>query len=513
MFRSSGSSSGPPSLPQLPRQSLISSSITSSQSPAQSNSAPRANFPSLSPRLKWALILGVPIAAVGLGLAFYFATRRSRTAGTIRDGAGAPKAKPTVPAVNEPPRKKEKAPETALEKAIAIKEQGNKLYKSGNYDKAIESYSAAAEKLLRRSQLLQAVIEKRPLPEAEPLSDGDSPPPSVEAARTEFAKLNIELSTYYQNRAASYDALGDLDAVVKDCTLSLSHQKHYQKAISRRARAHERLAMKLVPRLDEGGCGKTPPATIREALVHLREAFEDLTATCILEAFSSADTLLSCDRVLRLLALLRAQYIIATEQEKGSAAGVRADEDIEFLIARQFSLPSSSTIRSFFTPFEHDPVVLQSRALPNAASLTSSLSEAAQLPAAPMDMSTSFELLGGDSQQVRTLKTAIHKYDRMLRAFADQSFEQAETLCHELLDSLANVDLLQLDRDHAAYIREQRQQQQQQQTPPAPPVESAVGDTADGTNKSSEAVDEPQLRTVLLHISMRFFYLLVCSIP
>ncbi|EUB55490.1 Mitochondrial import receptor subunit TOM70 [Echinococcus granulosus] len=93
--------------------------------------------------------------------------------------------------------------ETPLEAAIALKNRGNRNFKAGRYEKAVECYTEALEQC---------------------------PPTAVE-----------ERATFFQNRAAARENLRQLEAAVEDCNAALELAPTYLKALNRRARLYERL--------------------------------------------------------------------------------------------------------------------------------------------------------------------------------------------------------------------------------------------------------------------------------
>lgn len=125
---------------------------------------------------------------------------------------------------------------TPLEQATQHKNDGNVCFRKGKYDEAIVHYDKA--------------INECPISSA------------------------VDLSTFYQNRAAAYEQLKKWAAVRDDCSKALEFNPRYVKALHRRARSHE----------------------------YLKEFFsslEDITATCILEGFQNNSTLAFADRILK----------------------------------------------------------------------------------------------------------------------------------------------------------------------------------------------------------------------
>ncbi|KAL3213295.1 hypothetical protein MRX96_035530 [Rhipicephalus microplus] len=134
-----------------------------------------------------------------------------------------------------------------FERAKAFKNQGNKYFKEGKFDKAIECYSEAIALC---------------------------PPQNKN-----------ELATFYQNRAAAYENLKNYTAVITDCTKAIDLNFQYVKALHRRAKAYE-----VVNELDK--------------------CLEDITAVCILEGFQNQNSLLVTDRVLKKIGKASAKELI-----------------------------------------------------------------------------------------------------------------------------------------------------------------------------------------------------------
>ncbi|EDV26147.1 uncharacterized protein TRIADDRAFT_24576 [Trichoplax adhaerens] len=156
---------------------------------------------------------------------------------------------------------------SAKERASAVKGKGNKFFKGGKYEQAIRCYTEAIELC--------------------PSSESDI------------------RSVLYQNRAAAYEQLKEFDKVVEDCNSALELNKHYVKAINRRSRAYEELK-------------------------EYRKCLEDLTAQCILESFQNAATIMSADRVLKIVGKIEAKQRFAE---------------------RQYFLPSTAFIQTYLESF------------------------------------------------------------------------------------------------------------------------------------------------------------------
>ncbi|XP_067897127.1 mitochondrial import receptor subunit TOM70 [Heterodontus francisci] len=125
-----------------------------------------------------------------------------------------------------------------LDQAQAAKNKGNKYFKAGKFEQAIQCYTEA--------------IGLCPLNQKQ------------------------DLSTFYQNRAAAFEQLQKWNEVAQDCTKAVELNPKYIKALYRRAKAYEKLDNK-------------------------KECLEDVTAVCILEGFQNQQSMLLADRVLKLL--------------------------------------------------------------------------------------------------------------------------------------------------------------------------------------------------------------------
>ncbi|KFW77368.1 Mitochondrial import receptor subunit TOM70, partial [Manacus vitellinus] len=160
--------------------------------------------------------------------------------------------------------------QSPLGRAQAAKNKGNKYFKAGKYESAIQCYTEAISLC----------------------------PP----------EKNLDLSTFYQNRAAAYEQLQKWTEVAQDCTKAVELNPKYVKALFRRAKAHEKLDNK-------------------------KECLEDVTAVCILEAFQNQQSMLLADKVLKLLGKEKAK-----EKYKN----------------REPLMPSPQFIKSYFSSFTDD---------------------------------------------------------------------------------------------------------------------------------------------------------------
>ncbi|KAK3107387.1 hypothetical protein FSP39_013441, partial [Pinctada imbricata] len=217
------------------------------------------------PKWKIGLAVGAPIALVLGGLWYY--RRKSTRSG--KNKADARKSKNVSNAgksesrnLNSTLSPEKDVPEnsedqTPLEKAVAQKNKGNKYFKGGKYDQAINCYTEAI---------------------------GVCPPENKE-----------ELSTFYQNRAAAYEKLKNTKMVVEDCTAALELNKKYIKALSRRSLASEQLGQ-------------------------MTQALEDVTALCILEGFQNHQSLVNADRILKKLGQSKAKEAYKKQKPSLSSA-------------------------------------------------------------------------------------------------------------------------------------------------------------------------------------------------
>uniref|UniRef100_A0A8C2EU54 Mitochondrial import receptor subunit TOM70 n=1 Tax=Cyprinus carpio TaxID=7962 RepID=A0A8C2EU54_CYPCA len=125
-----------------------------------------------------------------------------------------------------------------LDRAQSAKNKGNKYFKAGKYEQAIQCYTDAISLCPKEQK-------------------GD-------------------LSTFYQNRAAAYEQLLKWTEVIQDCSQAVELNPCYVKALFRRAKALEKLGNK-------------------------KECLEDVTAVCILEVFQNQQSMLLADKVLKQL--------------------------------------------------------------------------------------------------------------------------------------------------------------------------------------------------------------------
>uniref|UniRef100_A0A8C7DJA8 Translocase of outer mitochondrial membrane 70 n=1 Tax=Oncorhynchus kisutch TaxID=8019 RepID=A0A8C7DJA8_ONCKI len=188
------------------------------------------------PRWQLALLVGTPIV---LGVGAVYLWKRNKT----KDTPGKSNGERTTPEGSANPvqgqgARCEQEDMSPLDRAQGAKNKGNKYFKAGKYEQAIQCYTEAIGLCPRDNQ--------------------------------------TDLSTFYQNRAAAYEQQMKWTEVVQDCTQAVVINPRYIKALFRRAKALERLDNK-------------------------KECLEDVTAVCILEAFQNQQSMLLADKVLKLL--------------------------------------------------------------------------------------------------------------------------------------------------------------------------------------------------------------------
>ncbi|CAG2111112.1 unnamed protein product [Medioppia subpectinata] len=199
----------------------------------------------LSPRVQLALIIGAPVVlGTGLCLYYYYYRHKPDDKGSDRKGNS---TKPKTIANNEPNL------EDPLQRAIHVKNLGNKFFKDMKYREAIDCYTKA--------------IRECPTNKEE------------------------ELATFYQNRAACHEMLKMYEEVIDDCDKAVEHNKRYIKALVRRAKAYESLG-------------------------DMSSALFNITAVCILEQFGNQPNLLMTDRLLREQSKLKAKALFRTRSPR-----------------------------------------------------------------------------------------------------------------------------------------------------------------------------------------------------
>ncbi|XKL61484.1 hypothetical protein PGB90_008541 [Kerria lacca] len=232
------------------------------------------NFSKLLPNdslPKWqvALIISVPVA-FGLGY-LYYKSNLGNKALIISSNVNNEKEKAKVSSQNSQSTKPVEVVSVTTQ-ADNLKNQGNVCFKSGNYTEAVFFYSEALK-----------------------ICPDD----------------NKQKSTYYQNRAAAYEKLGDFEKVLEDCTEALNLNKQYVKAMLRRAKAAEKLK-------------------------NIDLALEDTATACILEGFRNTNILSELDRLGKL----------------------SASRDVDEYNAKHIpKLPSRFFIKTYISTYQHGSVI------------------------------------------------------------------------------------------------------------------------------------------------------------
>uniref|UniRef100_A0A8C2L7S6 Mitochondrial import receptor subunit TOM70 n=1 Tax=Cricetulus griseus TaxID=10029 RepID=A0A8C2L7S6_CRIGR len=226
-----------------------------------------------------ALAIGAPLLLGAGAMYLWSRRRRRREAGGRGDASGLKRnserktpegrASPALGS-GHPDGSGDSLEMNSLDRAQAAKNKGNKYFKAGKYEQAIQCYTEA-----------------------------------ISLCPTE---KNVDLSTFYQNRAAAFEQLQKWKEVAQDCTKAVELNPKYVKALFRRAKAHEKLDNK-------------------------KECLEDVTAVCILEGFQNEQSMLLADKVLKLLGKENAK-----EKYKN----------------REPLMPSPQFIKSYFSSFTDD---------------------------------------------------------------------------------------------------------------------------------------------------------------
>jgi len=227
------------------------------------------------PRWQLAALIGAPIA---LGIGYLYYRQMSSAKPSAGGGSGLDKKKidsldKAVSIDKDDQPMSEKFELTGLEKAQKHKSDGNKLFHKGEYDKAIDAYDLAINECPKEN--------------------------------------NIDLATFYQNRAAAFEQLGQWRNVIEDCSKAFELNTKYIKALQRRAKAYEKLDK-------------------------YEESLEDITAVCILQRFSNSASLVHADRVLRAVGQKNAK---------------------ELMKNRKPVQPSKHFVKNYFSSFINDPIV------------------------------------------------------------------------------------------------------------------------------------------------------------
>lgn len=196
---------------------------------------------------KWqyALLFGTPVAA---GLAYWY-YKRTRDRKKMSPDPGTAKSTKSLDRAHANHSRSAADVENPYEKAKAFKNQGNKYFKGGKFDKAIECYTQA-----------------------------------ITVCPKEYVS---ELATFFQNRAAAFENLKNYKEVIADCSRAIELNGTYIKALHRRAKAYE-------------------------LVEEWKKCLEDITAVCILEGFQNQNSLMVTDRVLKKLGKATAKEVVKT---------------------------------------------------------------------------------------------------------------------------------------------------------------------------------------------------------
>uniref|UniRef100_A0A673H7I8 Mitochondrial import receptor subunit TOM70-like n=1 Tax=Sinocyclocheilus rhinocerous TaxID=307959 RepID=A0A673H7I8_9TELE len=190
------------------------------------------------PRWQLALLVGTPIV-LGVGAVYLWNRSRGKEKQGKRNGERKTPEGSASPVQGQHgatnPELENMSP---LDRAQSAKNKGNKYFKAGKYEQAIQCYTEAISLCPKEQK-------------------GD-------------------LSTFYQNRAAAYEQQLKWTEVIQDCSQAVELNPCYVKALFRRAKALEKLGDK-------------------------KECLEDVTAVCILEVFQNQQSMLLADKVLKQL--------------------------------------------------------------------------------------------------------------------------------------------------------------------------------------------------------------------
>jgi len=186
---------------------------------------------------KWRLTLALVGGAALAGGAYYLYARRQLERPMEQEEAGGDTAS-TISTLDD-----EDTPRSIMKRLNA---KGSDLFRKRKYEEAIAEYTKAVE-----------------------ASPGDE-------------ETKVDLSTIFQNRAAAYENVEQLDKVIADCSEAIKLNPRYTKALLRRAKVAEK----------------------QDKLIM---ALEDLTAVCIIECFRNSKTLQTVDVLLKKIGKMRAK--------------------------------------------------------------------------------------------------------------------------------------------------------------------------------------------------------------
>lgn len=220
---------------------------------------------------KYALLIGVPIL-VGSAACYYY-YYNSKTSNN-------PKRRPSVGET--------KKVLSIQEQSSKLKDLGNKNFKRKKYDTAIDYYTQAIK-------LATDSIDEQITPE--------------------------NLSIFYQNRAACFEALEQYHKAVQDCTDAINLNKRYVKAYMRRAKAYRSLK-------------ENDKAIIDANIVNCLDNFQNETSVQLAEA-------------------------LWTEFAKKKAADIFKDKPE----TQEIEWPTNAEVKNYFSAFTFDPILAKTNNL------------------------------------------------------------------------------------------------------------------------------------------------------
>jgi len=188
-------------------------------------------------RWELALYIGIPVAALcAAGCAYLYLRRKEESKDTEEEVVEKSASDLADTSINGSENVSSPVEKTPEELAQAAKLRGNKYFKGGKFESAIQCYEEAIN---------------------------ICPPDKVN-----------EIATFYQNKAAANERLQNWQEVIDDTTKAIELMPKYVKAIARRAKAYENIGKKI-------------------------ECLEDVTAVCLLEGFQNTEFIMMADKILK----------------------------------------------------------------------------------------------------------------------------------------------------------------------------------------------------------------------
>ncbi|OQR79791.1 mitochondrial import receptor subunit TOM70-like [Tropilaelaps mercedesae] len=236
--------------------------------------------PKSDSKLKYVIMFGAPVIA---GVALYWYMSRRKAVSVKKTVTSSPRDNQKTDIRTDNQRKVDDQinSKDPNENALGYKNKGNMFFQNKKYEEAVTCYTEAIKVC-----------------------------PTNETAM---------LSTFYQNRAATYENLQMYDNVIEDCNKALELNKRYSKAYFRRAKVWDRRG-------------------------ELLKCLEDATFCTIIEKFLHQPALQLANKMLKLLGTQQAKEIYNT---------------------RKPTPPSSPFIRNFLRSFVEDPVIIDLNAKRN----------------------------------------------------------------------------------------------------------------------------------------------------